>query len=55
VGPRLKIVNLQRSVGDFHGVLVSSRVFSLPSGCSLWLPGILDDEVDNGWDDSWRG
>jgi hypothetical protein len=28
---------------------------SLPLGCSLRLPSVLGDEVDNARDDSWRG
>jgi hypothetical protein len=35
----------------FHGILISSRVFFSPPGCSFHLPGILGAEVD----DSWRG
>jgi hypothetical protein len=34
VEPRLEIVDLQKSVGGFHSVLVSSKVF-------FWPPGIL--------------
>jgi hypothetical protein len=24
-------------------------------GCSSWLPDVLSTEVDDAWDDSWRG
>jgi hypothetical protein len=39
----------------FHGLLVGSRVFFLPPGCSFRLPGILGTEVDDAWDDFWIG
>jgi hypothetical protein len=29
--------------------------FFLPPGCSFWLSSILGAEVDDAWDDSWRG
>jgi hypothetical protein len=54
VAPRLEMVYSWRSVGGFHGVRDGSRVFFLPPGCCLRLPGIPSDEVDNAPDDSWR-
>jgi hypothetical protein len=39
----------------FHGVLVGSRDFFLPLGCSFRLQGILGAEVNDAWDDSWSG
>jgi hypothetical protein len=39
----------------FHGIPISSRVFFLPRGCSFRLLGVLGVEVDDAWDDSWRG
>jgi hypothetical protein len=39
----------------FHGVPVGFRVFFLPPGYSFRLSDILDTEVDDVRDDSWRG
>jgi hypothetical protein len=47
VGPTLEMVGSWRSVVDFYIVRVSSRVFYLPLGCYLRLPGIPGDEVDD--------
>jgi hypothetical protein len=55
MGPKLEMVSSYRSVGGFHGVQISSRVFFLPLGCSLRQPSIPGDEVDGARDDSWRG
>jgi hypothetical protein len=41
--------------GGFHSILVEFRVFFLPLGCSLRLPGILDDGVDSARDNFLRG
>jgi hypothetical protein len=30
-------------------------VLFLALGCSSWFPGVLDAEVDDAWDNSWRG
>jgi hypothetical protein len=39
----------------FDGIPIGSRVFFLPPGCSFRLPGVLGVEVDDAWDDFWRG
>jgi hypothetical protein len=39
----------------FQGVLVGSRFFFLPPGCSFWLPDIHGTEVDDAWEDFCRG
>jgi hypothetical protein len=52
---KVEMVSSKRLVGGLYGVLISSRVFSLPLGCSLRLSGILGNEVVDTQDDSWKG
>jgi hypothetical protein len=54
-GSRFQMVSSLRSVGGFHGVRASSGAFIWPPGCSLQLPGLPSDEVDDTQVGPYRG
>jgi hypothetical protein len=57
-GSKLKMVDLPRSIGDFHGVWACSGVIqalSLSLSLTLCFSDIPDSEVNNAQIGSWRG